>query len=87
MKKLYPREKLQPIKTKRNNRLLRDVPWGTVFAFVNEDVMDEDNGLYIKNQDDYITDLKTGRLSIVLEAWKREKIVEYDIKIVLVDRR
>lgn len=73
--------------TKRNNRLLRDVPWGTVFSFVNEDVMDEDNGLYIKNQDDYITDLKTGRLTIVLEAWKSEKIVEYDIKIVLVDKR
>ena len=73
--------------TKRNNRLLRDVPWGTVFSFVNEDVMDEDNGLYIKNQDDYMTDLKTGRLTIVLEAWKSEKIVEYDIKIVLVDKR
>lgn len=73
--------------TKRNNRLLRDVPWGTVFSFVNEDVMDEDNGLYIKNQEEYITDLKTGRLSIVLEAWKSEKIIEYDIKIVLVDKR
>ncbi len=73
--------------TKRNNRLLRDVPWGTVFSFVNEDVMDEDNGLYIKNRDDYMTDLKTGKLSIILECWKSEKITEYDIKIVLVDKR
>ena len=73
--------------TRRNNRLLKDVPWGTVFSFGDENVMDEDNGLYIKNQDGYMTDLKTGRLSTILESWKNEKIIEYDIKIVLVDRK
>ena len=73
--------------TTRNNRLLKDVPWGTVFSFIGEDVMDEDNGLYIKNQDGYMTDLKTGRLITILESWKNETIMEYDIKIVLVDRK
>lgn len=73
--------------TNSKNSLLKDVPWGTVFSFVGEDVMDEDNGLYIKNQDGYMTDLKTGRLSTILESWKSEKIIEYDIKILLVNRK
>lgn len=72
--------------TKNKYRLLRDVHQGTIFAFVDEDDVEGDDDLYIKNQDDYVTELKTGQMVKVSECWLSLKVVQYDVKISLINK-
>ena len=72
--------------TKNKYRLLRDVHQGAIFAFVDEDDVEGDDDLYIKNQDDYITELKTGQMVKVSECWLSLKVVQYDVKISLINK-
>ena len=66
--------------TKDKHKLLKDIHQGTIFSFAGED------DLYIKNQDGYITDLKTGTMLNVVERWLSLKVTQYDVKISLINK-
>lgn len=71
--------------TKNRYKILRDIQVGSIFSFADEDDVEGDDELYIKNQDDYITDLKTGRMAKA-DSWLSSKVIEYDVKISLVNK-
>ena len=72
--------------TKNKYKVLRDIPMGTIFAFVDEDDIEGGDDLYIKNQDEYITDLKTGQTAKAGEGWLALKVIQYDVKISLLGK-
>lgn len=72
--------------TKNKYKVLRDIPMGTIFAFADEDDVEGDDDLYIKNQEEYMTVLKTGQMVKISECWLTLKVIQYDIKISLIDK-
>ena len=71
--------------TKDRYTMLKDIQIGTIFAFIDEADVEGCDGLYIKNQDGYVTDLKTGRMVKASESWLSLKVIQYDVRISLID--
>ena len=72
--------------TKNNYKTLRDIPVGSIFAFADETDVEGDDDLYMKIQDDFIVDLKTGQTAKIIERWLSLPVVQYDVRISLINK-